>query len=97
MLKDRYGNTVSTPSRTALGHHDEALELTRLYRGDPIAAIDAALAEDPEFGGAWALRAGLLVQQTDKALGEEVDRSLRAGSAARLSERDGAHLAAATD
>lgn len=97
MLKDRYGNTVSTASRAALAHYDEALELTRLYRGDPVAAIDAALAEDPEFGGAWGLRAGLLVQQTDEALGEEVERSLRAGAAARLSERDAAHLGAAMD
>ena len=97
MLKDRYGNTVSTASRAALRYYDEALELVRLYRGDPVAAIDAALAEDPEFGSAWALRAGLLVQQTDKALGEEIERSLRAGAAARLSTRDGVHLAAAQD
>ncbi len=97
MLKDRYGNTVSTASRAALAYYDDALELVRLYRGDPVAAIDAALAEDPEFGSAWALRAGLLVQQTDKALGEEIERSLRAGAAARLSTRDGVHLAAAQD
>lgn len=97
MLKDRYGNTVSTPSRAALAYYDEALELVRLYRGDPVAAIDAALAEDPEFGSAWALRAGLLVQQTDRALSDEIERSLRAGAASRLSARDGTHLAAARD
>lgn len=97
MLKDRYGNTVSTTSRAALAYYDEALELVRLYRGDPVAAIDAALAEDPEFGSAWALRAGLLVQQTDRALSDEIERSLRAGAASRLSARDGAHLAAAKD
>src|SRR5262245_24029019 len=67
MLKDRYGNSVSTGSHAALKHYNEALELIRLYRGDPITALDAALGEDPEFGAAWAARAGLLVQQTDKA------------------------------
>jgi len=97
MLKDRYGNTVSTASRAALGYYDEALELVRLCRGDPVAAIDAALAEDPEFGSACTTRAGLLVQQTDKALSEEIECSLRAGAAARLSARDGVHLAAAQD
>jgi tetratricopeptide (TPR) repeat protein len=97
MLKDRFGNAVSTTSRAALRYYDEALELVHLYRGDPVATIDAALAEDPEFGSAWALRAGLLVQQTDKALSEEIERSLRAGAAARLSARDGVHLAAAQD
>jgi len=97
MLKDRYGNTVSTTSRAALAHYDEALGLIHLYRGDPVAALDAALAEDPDFGSAWAARAGLLVQQTDNAYREEVERSLRAGAEAILTERDQAHLAAAAD
>ncbi len=86
MLKDRYGNPVSTASQAALAHYDDALDLIRLYRGDPIAALDAALAEDPDFGGAWAARAGLLVQQTDKAYAEETAKSLRAGGAAKLNE-----------
>ncbi|MEQ9505947.1 MAG: tetratricopeptide repeat protein [Hyphomonas sp.] len=97
MLKDRYGNIVSTTSQTALAHYDEALELIRLFRGDPVGALDAALAEDPDFGTAWATRATLLVQQTDKAYADEVARSLCAGAAARLTSRDEAHLAAAHD
>jgi tetratricopeptide (TPR) repeat protein len=97
MLNDRYGNPGSTASRAAMTKYDEALDLIRLYRGDPIAALDAALAEDPDFGGAWALRAGLLVQQTDKAYAEETAKSLRAGAAANLNERERAHLRAAQD
>jgi len=96
-LKDRYGNASSTASSAAMAHYNEALDLIRLYRGDPIAALDAALAEDPEFGGAWAARAGLLVQQTDKAYAEETAKSLRAGAAAHLNDRDRKHLQAATD
>lgn len=96
-LKDRYGNPVSTASRAALEKYDEALDLIRLYRGDPIAALDAALAEDPDFGGAWAARAGLLVQQTDKAYAEEAEKSIRAGGAARLNDRERLHLQAAND
>ncbi|MFN3836018.1 MAG: tetratricopeptide repeat protein [Glycocaulis sp.] len=95
MLEDRYGNAVSTQSGAALSHYNHALELIHLYSGDPVSALDAALAEDPDFGSAWAARAGLLVQQTDKAYAEEIERSLRAGAAARLTERDRAHLAAA--
>ncbi len=97
MLKDRYGNTVSTNSSAALAKYDEALDLTRLYHGDPVAALDAALEEDPDFGGAWAARAGLLVTATDKAYAEETAKSLRAGAAARLNDRDRAHLQAAQD
>jgi tetratricopeptide (TPR) repeat protein len=96
-LKDRYGNPASTASRTAMAKYDEALDLIRLYRGDPIAALDAALAEDPDFGGAWAARAGLLVQQTDAAYAEETAKSLRAGAAARLNDRERAHLRAAEE
>lgn len=97
MLKDRYGNAASTASQMAMAKYDEALELVHLYRGDPIAALDAALAEDPDFGGAWALRAGLLVTATDKAYAEEIERSLRAGAAANLNERERALLEAAQD
>lgn len=96
-LKDRYGNPASTASAAAMAKYDEALELIRLYRGDPIAALDAALIEDPDFGGAWAARAGLLVQQTDAAYAEETAKSLRAGAAANLNDRERQHLQAATD
>jgi tetratricopeptide (TPR) repeat protein len=96
-LTDRYGNPASATSAAALAKYNEALELIRLYRGDPIAALDAALAEDPDFGGAWAARAGLLVQQTDAAYLDEARRSIRAGAAGRLNDRERAHLSAADD
>ena len=97
MLKDRYGNAASTKSQAALDRYNEALELIRLYRGDPVAALDAALAEDPDFGGAWAARAGLLVTATDKAYADEAARSLRAGAEANLNDRERLHLEAARD
>jgi tetratricopeptide (TPR) repeat protein len=97
MLKDRYGNPASTKSQAALAHYNAALDLIRLYRGDPVAALDAALAADPDFGGAWAARAGLLVTATDKAYAEETTKSLRAGAAANLNEREAKHLKAAQD
>lgn len=97
MLKDRYGNPATTSSAAALEKYNQALDLIHLYRGDPVAALDAAIAEDPDFGAAWAARAGLLVQQTDKAYAEETEKSLRAGAAARLNDRERAHLAAAKD
>jgi tetratricopeptide (TPR) repeat protein len=97
MLNDRYGNPVSTRSPAALAYYDEALSLIRSYRGDPIAALDAAIAEDPDFGGAWAARAGLLVQQADLDYNEEAIRSVRAGQAANLNERERIHLQSAKD
>jgi tetratricopeptide (TPR) repeat protein len=95
MLKDRYGNLLSTTSQAARDKFDEACYMIRLYRGDPVAALDEALSEDPEFGGAWAARAGLLVQQMDNSYAVEIEKSLRAGAAANLTDRDRAHLTAA--
>ena len=97
MFTDRYGNPVSTSSRAALDRYDEALLLIRLYRGDPIAALDAALDGDPDFTMAWAARAAVLVQQCDKAYSEEIARSLRAGWASGGNAQERAHLAAAQD
>jgi tetratricopeptide (TPR) repeat protein len=95
MLKDRYGNLMSTTSRAAVAKFDHACELIRLYRGDPIAALDAVLEDDPDCAMAWAARAGILVQQTDKAYSEEAERSIRAGAAASGNDRERAHLDAA--
>lgn len=95
MLRDRYNNPVSTQSQAALEKYNIALEMIRLYRGDPIAMLDAAIEEDPDFTMAWAARAGVLVQQTDKTYQEEIDRSLKAGIASGGNECERAHLAAA--
>jgi len=95
MLKDRYGNLMSTTSQAAVAKFDQACELIRLYRGDPIAALDAVLEDDPDCAMAWAARAGILVQQADKAYAEEAERSIRAGAAANGNERERAHLEAA--
>ena len=44
-LTDRHGNAVSTASRAAIERLDDAGELMLGYRADPLATIDAALAE----------------------------------------------------
>ena len=95
MLNDRYGNLMSTTSPAAVAKFDHACELIRLYRGDPIAALDAVLDDDPDCAMAWATRAGILVQQADKAYADEAERSIRAGAAANGNERERAHLDAA--
>jgi hypothetical protein len=89
---DLYGNHVITASRTAVDHYDRALVLMRRYEGDPLAALDAALAEDPYFSMAWAVRAELLLQQTDRALVAEARRSIARGRACAGDATEGAHL-----
>jgi tetratricopeptide (TPR) repeat protein len=53
------------------------------------------LEDDPDCAMAWAARAGILMQQADKAYCEEAERSIRAGVAANGNERERAHLQAA--
>jgi tetratricopeptide (TPR) repeat protein len=86
---------MSTASKAAVAKFDHACELIRLYRGDPIAALDDVLKDDPDCAMAWAARAGVLVQQEDKAYLSEAERSIRAGDAANGNERERAHLEAA--
>jgi hypothetical protein len=95
MLNDRYGNLMSTSSKPAVAKFDRACEMIRLYHGDPIAALDDVLNDDPDCAMAWAARAGILVQQADKAYLQEAERSIRAGAAANGNERERAHLSAA--
>ncbi len=94
-MRDRYGNHVITASQKAVDHYDRALLLMRRYEGDPLAALDAALAEDPYFSMAWAVRAELLLQQTDRALVPEARRSIARGKACAGDASEAAHLDAA--
>lgn len=94
MKQDIYGNAVSTTSSEALDHYNDALLLMRLYWGDPVAALDAALEEDPRFSAAWAMRAALLVQQSDRAYLPEARRSIRSGRESMAADRDAALLSA---
>lgn len=95
-LTDRYGNVVSTSDRRALERLERAVELMLGYRPDPLAEIDAALAEYPDFAMGHGFRAGLMVMATERAAAEEARRTVAAGEAlAQANPRERAHLAAA--
>lgn len=94
-IEDRYGNPIATTSRAAVDHFNQACGLYRILRGDPVAALDAALAEDEGMAIAWAVRAGLLAQTTDRMFQDEARRSIRAGEAGGGTQRERDHLAAA--
>ncbi len=87
-LVDRFGNKVSTGNRTALDSYDLAVAQLAIYRSDPIATIDEALASDPGFIMGHCFKAGLLA--TTSELGSE------AGVAAAL-DAAGRHIGHALD
>jgi hypothetical protein len=96
-LSDSHGMAVSGASRAAVDAYDRALLLLNGFRADPLAEIDAALAHDPRFVMGHAMRAGLFVISTERALVPELARSVAAGEALadRANERERAHFAAA--
>lgn len=97
MLRDIRGVQVSTTQKASLESLERATELTASYFVDPLAVIDQALAQDPDFVMGHCLKAGLAVMSTEKAA-----RPMLADSVAALerlsghaSSRERGHLRAA--
>ena len=65
MVTDRQGNRVSGATPDAVALFDQALAEFNVYRGDPVATIDRALAAAPGFVMAHALKAYLLGLATE--------------------------------
>ncbi|MGE0118273.1 MAG: tetratricopeptide repeat protein [Dongiaceae bacterium] len=96
-LHDARGVAVSTDNRQSLRRYEWALGLLHSYFNDPLAVIDEALAEDPDFVLGHCFRAGLLTTTTDKAAEPMLRESVQAGEAlaAKANDRERRHLAAA--
>jgi tetratricopeptide (TPR) repeat protein len=96
-LKDVRGLPVSTSNARSLERYERAANLTVSYFVDPLAAIDEALAEDPDFVMGHCLKAGLLIMSTEKGalalLADSVTALERL--APRANPRERAHAAAA--
>ena len=96
-LTDRHGLALSTRNGAAIARYDTALALLNRFAADPLAEIDAALAETPDFVMGHAFRAGLMVMGCEAGLLPELRRSLDAAEALSgiATEREFAHIAAA--
>jgi len=97
-LTDSRGLPVSTASAAALAKYEQAANETLGYVGNPLATLDEALAEDPDFAMAHALRADLAVMSSEHGALPLIEASAaaleRVGDRATARER--AHVAAAT-
>ena len=83
MMEDRRGVPVSTENSQSLEAFETALRALNTYRGDPVAAIDTALASDPDFVMGHVLRAEVQLTMWEKSVIPEIEASL-----ARLSDLD---------
>lgn len=90
-------NSMSNASAKTAETFDRALDLAASYFLDPVAAIDEALREEPEFAMGHCLKAGLALLSTERSaspmLAESVEAVERLG--ARANDRERAHAAAA--
>jgi tetratricopeptide (TPR) repeat protein len=93
MLTDRQSNTVSGATPEAVRHYDEALHSFNIYRGDPLAALDAATTAAPAFAQAHLLKAFILALATEPAATADAARLAGALRAMPLGEREASQLA----
>ncbi|MCC6470505.1 MAG: tetratricopeptide repeat protein [Alphaproteobacteria bacterium] len=96
ILTDKRGVPVSSANRRSLERLEQACELFHGFYNDPLAVIDAALAEDPDLVMGHCLRAGLLATTTDKSLLGTMAQSVAAAEllASRANDRERCHVAA---
>jgi tetratricopeptide (TPR) repeat protein len=95
--RDSLNLPVSTANATAVAAYEAALASFLPCHGDPLAAIESALAGDPGFVMGHALRAGLAVAAWDKGALPLLRKSLEAilPLASSANGRERAHFGAA--
>ena len=93
MLTDRQSNAVTGATPEAVRHFDEALQSFNIYRGDPIAALDAATTEAPSFAQAHLLKGFILALATEPAATADAARIAATLRGLPLNEREASQLA----
>ena len=96
MMMDARGTPVSCGDRAALDRFEEALRQAQTYVGDPIATIERALTERPDFVAGHLLRAGVLATLAERRFFDAARTSLEAAEdlADHAVPRERAHMAA---
>jgi len=93
-IRDDWGHTLSGATGGSLQHYRTALDELRVYRGDPVASVDRALALNPDFVMAHALRAWLHLLGTEPAGLPVARAALAAAQTLPMTERERGHIAA---
>ncbi len=94
MFTDRQGNTLSGATGAAVAAYDEAVDAFNIYRGDPVALVDCAIAAAPEFAMAHILKAYLFAVATEPEAAAEAVIIVETAKGLVLNERERSHIAA---
>ncbi len=82
-MDDQRGVSHSTDNARNVEIYDSAVRAFNIYRGDPVAIIDEALEDDPDFVSGHILRAQVHVSMWERSVVPEVEASVT-----RLEELD---------
>ncbi|MTH78422.1 tetratricopeptide repeat protein [Paracoccus aestuariivivens] len=93
-LHDMHGLTLTGASETGRAAYEQALTELQCYRADPVATIDLAIAADPGFAMAHAMRAWLHLLGTEPAGFAIAEASYREATAHARTPREKGHAAA---
>ena len=93
MNEDRQGNSVSGATPEAVPAFDQAVSEFNLYRNDPVATADRAVAAAPAFVMAHVLKAYLYALATEPAAAAEASRIVEGARGLGADEREASHLA----
>lgn len=93
MQTDRQGNPMLGATAGSAEQFDGALEAFNVYRGDPLAFLDRAIAEAPKHVMAHLLKAYLLALSTEPAAAAEAERCAMQAAILPMAEREESHLA----
>jgi tetratricopeptide (TPR) repeat protein len=93
---DKRGNPVSYGSQEAIEQLDRVFDKLHAYQADPLADVDAIIADHPDFAMAHAFRASVLATATDKAFEGELIKSVKAveSLAPKANARERSYIAA---
>ncbi len=97
--RDHLGLSLSSGSSASIERYAAAIQNLHAYINNPLAEVDAVLAEDPEFLAGHMLRAGIFATSSEKRAVPELRRTVETAEAliarGRGNERERAHIAAA--
>jgi hypothetical protein len=66
-MRDSLGNSVTGADAASLQHYERGLRQLQIFAGDPVASVNAAIAERPDFVMAQMLKGWLYALSTAKA------------------------------
>ncbi|MDO9526641.1 MAG: tetratricopeptide repeat protein [Gemmobacter sp.] len=94
MINDIQGNPLAGATSAAADLFDTALENFSLYYGDPVGALNGAIAAAPSFGMAHLAKGWLYALSTEPAATAAAGGFLRTGVACGGGDRESAHATA---